>query len=382
MRILLYGNGGSGNHGCEAIVRGTHELLQLPLRIHSASPDEDAFYGLNALGEIHDALSADRDPLSFLKAYLKLKLLKDYAAMDSLAYVERIHEARGKADIALSVGGDNYCYNGTEIYAYLNRMYRKAGFKTVLWGCSVEPDVVQKKNVAGDLCAYDLIVARESITYEAIKSIGANVMLAPDPAFCMKPTQCPVDCPMENTVGINVSPMIIMNEKESGIVYRNYVELVRYILEHTDMHIALIPHVIWPQSDDRTVLRRIYEEFEENDRITLVEDHCAKELKHIISICRAFVGARTHATIAAYSSCVPTLTVGYSVKARGIAKDLFGTDEKYVQPVQNLKGEQDLTDGFEWLMTHENEIRMYLSNMMPEYIARSERAKRALEELM
>ena len=28
MKIVLYGNGGSGNHGCEAIVRGTFELLQ------------------------------------------------------------------------------------------------------------------------------------------------------------------------------------------------------------------------------------------------------------------------------------------------------------------------------------------------------------------
>ena len=49
-----------------------------------------------------------------------------------------------------------------------------------------------------------------------------------------------------------------------------------------------------------------------------------------------FIGARTHATIAAYSSCVPTLVVGYSIKARGIAKDLFGTDEGYVLPVQAL----------------------------------------------
>ncbi len=53
----------------------------------------------------------------------------------------------------------------------------------------------------------------------------------------------------------------------------------------------------------------------------------AKELKGYISRCRAFVGARTHSTIAAYSTGVPTLAIGYSVKARGIAKDLFGTEE-------------------------------------------------------
>ena len=57
-----------------------------------------------------------------------------------------------------------------------------------------------------------------------------------------------------------------------------------------------------------------------------------------------FIGARTHSTIAAYSSGVPTLVVGYSVKAKGIAKDLFGTEENYVLPVQALKEENNLKD--------------------------------------
>ncbi len=52
---------------------------------------------------------------------------------------------------------------------------------------------------------------------------------------------------------------------------------------------------------------------------------------------------RTHATIAAYSTGVPTLVVGYSVKARGIARDLFGTEDGYVLPVQQLKESDELT---------------------------------------
>lgn len=382
MKILLYGNGGSGNHGCEAIIRGTHELLQLPMRIQSSAPDEDAHYGVGEVGDIHNAVSTDRNPLSFLIAYLKLKLKNDYAAMDSLAYETGIREARGKADIALSVGGDNYCYGGTEIYAYLNKMYHKAGFKTVLWGCSVEPETVRKESVARDLRAYDLIVARESITYDAAKEIGANAILAPDPAFSMKYAPCPVAFPLENTVGINISPMIVSNEKQAGITYKNYLALIRYILKETDMHIALIPHVVWERNNDLAVMREIYEAFDSNERITLVGDHCAEELKYLISKCRVFVGARTHATIAAYSSRIPTLTVGYSVKARGIAKDLFGTDENYVLSVQKLEKEQDLTERFKWLMAHEDEIRMHLHAFIPEYIATSERAKRALEGLV
>ena len=62
-------------------------------------------------------------------------------------------------------------------------------------------------------------------------------------------------------------------------------------------------------------------------RVVFFEDHNCMELKGIISKCRFFVGARTHSTIAAYSMGIPTLVVGYSVKARGIARDLLGGEE-------------------------------------------------------
>ena len=82
----------------------------------------------------------------------------------------------------------------------------------------------------------------------------------------------------------------------------------------------------------------------------MIEDHNAEELKGFIARCKYLVAARTHASIAAYSSKIPTLVVGYSIKAKGIAKDLFGTDEGYVVAVQSLKKVNDLKDRFVWLM--------------------------------
>ena len=90
-------------------------------------------------------------------------------------------------------------------------------------------------------------------------------------------------------------------------------------------------------------------------------------MKYIISKCECFVGARTHATIAAYSTCVPTLVVGYSVKARGIAKDLFGTEQDYVLPVQSLTNEYQLVNGFKWLHDKKESIRSHLKEFLPEY---------------
>ena len=74
------------------------------------------------------------------------------------------------------------------------------------------------------------------------------------------------------------------------------------------------------------------------------------------------MGARTHATIAAYSTGVPTLVIGYSVKARGIAKDLFGTEDGFVLPVQTLSGSTDIVKVFCDIMSEEDNIRQVLAS--------------------
>lgn len=369
MNLIIYGNGSAGNHGCEAIHRGTMALLggEHNYIIQSPGVEDDRRYGLEELAQLWTAAGPVKRDLRFWSAYLKMKVTGDYTAMDGLAYVPGIRRAAAEAKVALSVGGDNYCYPGTEIYGWLNREYHKNGMKTVLWGCSVEPDRVP--DIAEDMARYDLIVARESISFEALSKVNPNTVLSPDPAFFMEPRPCALDPRMEdgNVIGINISPMIVSNEGKAGMAYENYKNLIAYILEHTDAYVALIPHVVWQSNDDRTVLRRLYEEFGCHERLILVEDHPAPELKYIISKCRLFVGARTHATIAAYSSSVPTLVVGYSVKARGIARDLFGTEEGYVLPVQKLREPNELTGAFAALMEREEGDRSHLKAFLPDY---------------
>lgn len=80
------------------------------------------------------------------------------------------------------------------------------------------------------------------------------------------------------------------------------------------------------------------------------------------------IAARTHASIAAYSQAVPTLVVGYSVKALGIATDLFGTSDNYVIPVQNLKRTDDLRNAFDWLIQNEITIRKRYTDFLDLYI--------------
>lgn len=131
---------------------------------------------------------------------------------------------------------------------------------------------------------------------------------------------------------------------------------------------------------DLSTLRKLYENYVENDRVYLVENEKlnAKQLKHIISKCKLYVGARTHSTIAAYSTNVPTLVLGYSVKSKGISKDIFGTYDNYVLPVADLNSDQYLVDGFKWLDENQDNIRDILNKNMPEYIERAKKVREIL----
>ena len=162
----------------------------------------------------------------------------------------------------------------------------------------------------------------------------------------------------------------------------NYEGLIKHIIDTTDMQVALIPHVVWDNNDDRKPLRVLYDKFKDTGRVVMLEDHNCMELKGYISRCRFFIGARTHATIAAYSTCVPTLVIGYSVKAKGIAKDIFGTYENYVLPVQSLSNKDDLINAFEWMKSDEDDIRKYLNEGMPVYKENALKSKVEIEKLL
>lgn len=182
-------------------------------------------------------------------------------------------------------------------------------------------------------------------------------------------------------VGINASPLIVQSGKNADLVYQSYRVLIQRILNQTTYGVALIPHVVCDGNDDSALLTQLYEQYRDSGRVVLLGNHNCMQLKGYIARCRFFVGARTHATIAAYSSCVPTLVLGYSVKSRGIATDLFGTDENYVLPVQSLENADELADHFGWLMEHEQEIRAHLEKMIPAYRSKAYLGKKALEQL-
>ena len=93
MNFVIYGNGSAGNHGCEAITRGTVALLgkENTYILQSLQPEDDTRYGLHNLAQICNAVGPFKKNLRFLWTYLKLKLTGDYTEMDRifLFYIAR-----------------------------------------------------------------------------------------------------------------------------------------------------------------------------------------------------------------------------------------------------------------------------------------------------
>ncbi len=379
--MKFYMHAGSGNHGCEAIVRSTAKMAGERPVLYSEHPEEDL---ANKLDEICDIRlqggSRSKKNPAFILCKAVEVLLKNSKPKQWYAYKNVISDAKA-GELYVSIGGDNYCYGANPYLIYLNDALNKKGARTGLWGCSIEPEVLKDPKIIDDMEKYSFISARETITYNALKSAGLNkVYLYPDPAFTLETRECalPEQFKTSGIVGINISPLVQKLDKTSSLVVENYVELVRYILKNTDLTIAFIPHVCKTGNDDRESIRHLLSLFpDEKERlIAFIEnkDMDCRELKYIISRCRFMITARTHASIAAYSTCVPTLVVGYSVKARGIAKDLFGTHEHYVADIHDLQGMNDLTDCFRWIMEREDQIREQLVNEMPEYIEKAKAA--------
>ena len=384
-QIVMYLHGGSGNHGCEAIINSTcHMLEDLPKLLVTNSETEDRYYSLEPLCDILQERKIAEHFFAHVWYYVWRAVFRDPESFMRYRFREVL--GKNRAPLYISTGGDMYCYEISKKEAIVaNSTFVRAGAKTVLWGCSIEPELLEESEVIEDMKRYALITPRESITEQALRKAGIteNVKLFPDPAFALEPEEAelPSHFVPGKTIGINVSPMIVRHEEKDGITMKNYRNLIEHILHNTDNCVALIPHVMWRYNDDRLPLKELYRGYEANERVLLFPDMSCRKLKYIISQCRAFIGARTHATIAAYSSCVPTLVVGYSVKARGIAKDLFGTEKRYVLPVQSLENPEDLIRAYDWIMDREQKIRNRLEIIMPEYCARAKEAGQEVRKL-
>ena len=381
MKYFLFDHAGSLNRGCEAIIRGTVKIISAAdddasFRLASYRPENDTLLGLDTVRMESRELTG----LETLISALNIKLAHSEKYAYRKMYSPVVNHADG-FDFCLSVGGDTYCYGDNASVREITAQLHKNGKKTVLWGASIGEEDLSEEKING-FKSFDAIFVREPLTYELISKYvdKDKLFMFADPAFCLEREDLPLPDGFEekNTMGFNLSPLVA--DKNPALVDA-CTDFLEYVLENTSLQIALIPHVTEKGNDDCTVLSEIYERLDNPQRVIKIGGGLsASQYKGYIARLRFFIGARTHATIAAYSNAVPTIVLGYSVKSRGIAKDLFG-EEKFVVDSLSLTSAQTLINEFKKLAEQETEIVAQLGAVIPEKIKSSMAAGIQLQKI-
>jgi colanic acid/amylovoran biosynthesis protein len=384
MKILMFFHGGSRNRGCEAIVRSGVALIKNSnpnaiVDLASWKPETDKIIPLLDTIYLDQYKSIKKFSKEWFISVFRIKFFKDESY--AFRYMHKdIIEKIPNYDVILSIGGDNYCYGEQPGIYEIDRCIKKAGKKLVLWGASIGQEDLSAAKIE-DLKLFDLILARETLTFEVLKKAGiTNVKLCADGAFTMDKEELPLPEGWQegNTLGFNFSPLVWKKNKDS---YQAAKNLVQHILATTDMTVAFTPHVIEPGNDDFECLTDFYNEFKTTGRVLLLpNDLNAIQYKGYIARMRFFIGARTHATIAAYSNLVPTMVLGYSIKSKGIAKDIFG-EEKLVLNLEEISNTDKLIAKFNEMMQEEEALKSVLGKRIPEIKKMSSKAPEYLFEL-
>lgn len=365
-----------GNRGCEGITKGSAVLLaSQPSDIIARSTDmeRDIKLGLGKSVTLYDA----KDLSLFQKVIRRIRfslvrsgerrrwLLIKYDFINFLTQIK-------KGDVMISSGGDMMCYDDNEVILTNNYTHAR-GIKTVLWGCSMGPENLTPEKEK-TLRNFSLIYARDSLTYVFFRSLGLkNVCLFPDPAFVLEPEECELPHCFSNhrVIGLNLSNYVLGGFNLDTPFAHEVIRLMDYLLKETDLHVLLIPHVIWEGQDDRVVANMLAQRYTNRERVSVLDidnlDYC--QIRYIISSCELFIGGRTHAVISAYSTRVPTLAIGYSVKSKGIAKDLGLPDYLVVDSKEVFEGM--LCRSFKQMEKESSSIRSHLERVIPDYRKRT-----------
>ncbi|MEY3219316.1 MAG: hypothetical protein RIT27_673 [Pseudomonadota bacterium] len=379
-KILLVGHSGSFNKGCEALVRSTIDIVQRHLHPQSISlmsddPQSDRKAIAHDLPQlsIHNALPkmGGKFTPSWILERVESRIIRRlYPGLP--AYATWLNRRFYKnMNIVISIGGDTFSddYEGPSAYFGELDLARRNGAFTMIWAASIGPFKKLEQHWATKLKQIDLITVREKNTLHYLESLGVsdNVKAVSDPAFLLEkyPEGTP-PLPQEKTIiGLGMSAIVADYGSDHNFYMDAFVEFAQTLLKNNNYHLVLIPHVVSPDNNDLTVCEILANKLKNPDNLQIISPELNTcQMKYVISQCQYFIGARTHSTIAALSSHIPTLSIGYSAKAIGINQDIFGHTD-YVLPIKALSF-NSLVEKFNIMIEKNLEIVETLKKRIPE----------------
>ena len=185
------------------------------------------------------------------------------------------------------------------------------------------------------------ITIRESASLRyVVQELGLQsvpVRQTADTAFLLDPASAERSQALRREYGLDESRSTVACCVSQGITHyarqdeeehvRAWVQLIRHITDDGRRQALIIPHVQARQArnDDRILTTKVMRSLSGVPGVVgAVGDHTAAEYKALIADCALVVAERMHAAVAGYSSAVPTVLVGYSIKAEGIVADVYG----------------------------------------------------------
>jgi colanic acid/amylovoran biosynthesis protein len=383
--FILAGNSSYANRGCEAIIRGTMAILRKtfadPQAVVCSNFVSKEDFDLENDNETDDAILHNQ--INFADKFTPEWIIQKLSGLLSpLSEHKRIWKAilpyLAQTKAVLSVGGDNYSldYGIPKLYTGLDDLVYAAKKPLVIWAASIGPFTKNpqfEKYMIKHLRPAHLFV-REKSSKDYLNGLGLkdNVYYVADPAFVMDPKK-PDDQKLtfslpENAIGINFSPLMANYISKGNISQwaKHCAKIVEAVLEQIKKPVLLIPHETRQHTNDHAFLKDVYSNIKDKENVYLIPPiFNAQEIKWIIAKTFVFAGARTHSTIAAMSSCVPTLCFSYSIKSKGINNDIFGSLE-YCLNTQQIADRQTIVDRIQHLCQNNADLTDKLSACMPE----------------
>lgn len=408
MKFYLAGQSNFGNRGCEALVRSIVGLVRLKYQdanflCPSIAPSLDKAQWLQASQQGVVFTAAPEFP-QLLRWWARgcrvVPALEGFARPRFGSYENCLGDIRSSG-ASIFTGGDNLGleYGAASLYHWVHFAEKSMdmGVPAILWGASVGPFTSKpaiEREMVKHLKRYAAITVRESATYEYLRELGlTHVQQVADPAFTMKPEAFDVaGLTFENNpnvLGLNVSPLVRGYRKDAASkeqLDHDVVDFIRDVVSKTDMSILLVPHVdpldgSSVNSDSAYMQGLLAQLPQHHDRVKLAPRNLnAAQIKYLISHCRFFIGARTHATIGAFSTGVPTISIAYSIKAKGINKDLFG-DTRFVLDTPSVT-RATLHDALDLLIQEEVATRALLQERIPVFRENAYKSVDALASIL
>ena len=373
--FILAGNGPYENRGCEAIVRGTVEIL----RHHFDDPRFVVVSSFQSNFQFEQQKLNEMDG-----AIIHKKINRAWKRWEPIWFLQKrpgfLYPNLKGVRAVLAIGGDNYSldYGIPKIYTDLDDLFLAKKKPLIIWGASVGPFSRiprYEQYIIEHLKKITAVFARESATIEYLASRGIqkNVYRVADPAFLLEPVIPPrekfnIDIPKE-AIGINLSPLMAKYVTGGGSLnewINHAAQIIKHLSEQIKRPLFLIYHVTNADSDDYEFLRDVSVMVgKRKGEIELIPPGLnAAELKWVIGKMSVFAGARTHSTIAAISSCVPTLNFAYSMKAKGISRNIFGHESYCLDPHQ-LRPDT-IAEKIGELLENSEEIKKRIGSVLPE----------------